>query len=106
MALKYTVMDANDRIELSTLLEDEAVDPALVKQLQEQLQQAQSENAKALIAKLNSETARNLSQVEVSRVTMQKDAATTAKTLEEAEQVNIENKFLPQTMTENIRISA
>ncbi len=108
IAMKYLPIDEEDKLKVTKILnpDQQQVDPAYVKQLEDQLKAISSQTSQAAIEKLLSEVSINKSKVEHMRVQMQKDAATTAKTLEETQQIEQETSLmgLADTIRTNINI--
>ncbi len=95
VALKYMPLDKEDVSRITQILipQDE-VDPAYVQQLEQQLQALMSEMNQAEVKKKMSEFAVNIAKVDQIKADTQAKAATTVKTLEEAEQKDLENKYI------------
>lgn len=108
VALKYMPIDEEDKLKIQQILnpQKQDIDPNYVKQLEDQLKSIQSEASQAAIQKLLSEININQAKVDQIRVQTQKDAATTAKTLEETQQIEQETALMgtADTIRTNINI--
>lgn len=96
IAIKYLPIDEIDAQKVSAILypQDGEVDPAYVKQLEAQIQQLQQEANLAMVENTRSLTELNLKKAMESKAKVQKLAAETTKVLEDADQTNLENKYI------------
>lgn len=106
IALKYLGLDNDDRMTITQALvpQQDNIDPAYVQQLEQQLQQIQSEMNKAGIEKIVSETMKNMAQTEELKSRRGKIEAETVKTLEDADGQAIENDLMAAATDYNITI--
>jgi hypothetical protein len=95
VALKYLPIDTEDKQKLTEILVPQnQVDPAYVQQLEQQLQELNSEMNKVQLDALKSSIRLNSAKVDETMAKVQKTAAETVKVMEEAEQKGVENKIL------------
>ena len=106
VALKYMGLDNEDRLRVSQVLvpDGEQVDPAYVQQLEQQLEQMQSEISQAQVEKIVSETMKNMAQASELESRKGKTEAETVKTLEDADGKAIENDLMVGATDYNITI--
>lgn len=95
VAMKYMPLEKTDVQKLTEILmPGQQIDPAYVQQLEKQVQELLSEMNQAQVAKLISEGKLNEAKVIETNAKVQSEAAKATKTLEEAQQVDLENKVL------------
>lgn len=105
MAIKYMPMPDRDKNKIvEALTGDQGVDPAIVEQLQAQIQQLQGEQAQIFNAKQIAETQKILASVKETAAKIEKTQQETAKTLEETEQVARENDLMTTVSDVNVTI--
>jgi hypothetical protein len=97
-AVQYLNLDSADKAKLKAVLSPEEgeqqVDPAYVQQLEQQLQQVMGEAAQAEIQKTMSATALDMAKVEQTLADVKLKGANTAKSLEEAQQKDVETSLM------------
>lgn len=103
VAIKYLPISKADAQKISSILmpDEGEIDPAYVKQLEQTVQQLQQESNMAMIENTKSLTGLNIAKAGEAKAKVQKFAAETTKTLEDADQTNLENKYIrkhPDTM--------
>lgn len=107
-SLQYLSIDGDVRNRLIKVLQpqDDQIDPAMVQQMQAELEQLKSEQNRAMVDKLKSETARNMALIDSEKAKVNKAHADTAKSLEEAARTGLETDLIRsgdyQTPTVNI----
>ena len=106
-AIKNMAIDGEDAREIIKALmpEEGDIDPAYVKQLEQTVQQLQSDAQIANIDLLKSQTVLNKAKVDQTMADVHKKAADTVKSLEEGEQTSIENRILGATGAKEVRVN-
>lgn len=95
VAMKYMPLEKTDVQKLTEILmPGQQIDPAYVQQLEKQVQELMSEMNRAAVAKVISEAKLNEAKVIETNAKVQTEAAKATKTLEESQQIDLENKVL------------
>ena len=105
-ALRYMNIEGQDAREIAELLapEEESIDPAYVKQLEDMIQQITGEEASARVELTKSQSAALQSKARLDAAKIAETAAKTEKTTLDTEQTDIENTLLKHTGNKNITV--
>lgn len=105
-AIRLLPLDGEIQNRLIQVLQpqDQQEDPRIA-QLQAMVEQLQSQITQAQVEKVKSETALNISKIDESRANTQQKAASTVKTLEDADKVNVETAILAKQKPEANKVT-
>lgn len=103
-AVKYLPLEPQDQESLEKLLSGEQIDPNYVKQLEQQLQKLQGDDAKLARDKAQAEIQKTQSETEKNQVGLQKTNAETIKTMEDAKSVAKQTDMIDENADVNVNI--
>jgi len=106
-SLQFLSIDDDVKNRLAKILQAQPgnqIDPAMVQQMQAELEQLKSEQNRAMVDKLKSETQLNLAKVPAESEKKNKVHADTAKTLEEAARTGLEADLIRSGSTQPAKV--
>lgn len=107
LSLQYTTMDKEDIQQLMEVIvpQDDAIDPAMVLQLQQQVQMLSNQVMQSEVKAKEARAIKDMADAEKIQAQVAEVRASTAKTLEEAKRTSMETELAQRAGTSNVSVT-